>query len=216
MAVFTRVALTAFPGIMPQWQQIVVFVSIASMALGSFAAIGQKNIKRLMAYSSIGHMGFALVGLAAGTAEGAQGVLVYVSIYVAMTLGTFSRDPGDEAQRPARRKDQRFRRPFPHQSDARLLLCDAVVFAGRRSAARRLLRQILCVRRGDQGRSVHAVGDRRADQRDRRLLLPLDCQGDVFRRAADPARSGARGVACRAGGCRVCSISFSLFIPDRW
>jgi NADH-quinone oxidoreductase subunit N len=90
MAVFTRVTLTAFPGIMPQWQQIVVFVSIASMALGSFAAIGQKNIKRLMAYSSIGHMGFALVGLAAGTAEGAQGVLVYVSIYVAMTLGTFS------------------------------------------------------------------------------------------------------------------------------
>jgi NADH-quinone oxidoreductase subunit N len=90
MAVFTRVALTAFPGIVPQWQQIVVFVSIASMALGSFAAIGQTNIKRLMAYSSIGHMGFALVGLAAGTAEGAQGVLVYVAIYVAMTLGTFS------------------------------------------------------------------------------------------------------------------------------
>jgi NADH-quinone oxidoreductase subunit N len=90
MAVFTRVALTAFPGIIPEWQQIVVFVSIASMALGSFAAIGQKNIKRLMAYSSIGHMGFALVGLAAGTAEGAQGVLVYISIYVAMTLGTFT------------------------------------------------------------------------------------------------------------------------------
>ncbi len=90
MAVFTRVALTAFPGIMPQWQQIVVFVSIASMALGSFAAIGQTNIKRLMAYSSIGHMGFALVGLASGTAEGAQGVLVYIAIYVAMTLGSFS------------------------------------------------------------------------------------------------------------------------------
>ena len=90
LAVFTRVALTAFPGIVPQWQQIVVFVSIASMALGSFAAIGQKNIKRLMAYSSIGHMGFALVGLAAGTAEGAQGVLVYISIYVAMTLGSFA------------------------------------------------------------------------------------------------------------------------------
>jgi NADH-quinone oxidoreductase subunit N len=68
----------------------VVFVSIASMALGSFAAIGQKNIKRLMAYSSIGHMGFALVGLAAGTAEGAQGVLVYIAIYVAMTLGSFA------------------------------------------------------------------------------------------------------------------------------
>src|ERR1700750_1232294 len=90
LAVFTRVALTAFPGIMLQWQQIVVFVSIASMALGSFAAIGQRNIKRLMAYSSIGHMGFALVGLAAGTLEGAQGVLVYISIYVAMTLGSFA------------------------------------------------------------------------------------------------------------------------------
>jgi len=90
LAVFTRVALTAFPGILTQWQQIVVFVAIASMALGAFAAIGQKNIKRLMAYSSIGHMGFALVGLAAGSAEGAQGVLVYISIYVAMTLGSFA------------------------------------------------------------------------------------------------------------------------------
>jgi NADH-quinone oxidoreductase subunit N len=90
IAVFTRAALTAFPGILSQWQQIVVFVAIASMALGSFAAIGQKNIKRLMAYSSIGHMGFALVGLAAGTPEGAQGVLVYIAIYVSMTLGSFA------------------------------------------------------------------------------------------------------------------------------
>src|SRR5712672_336243 len=90
MAVFTRATLTAFPGILSQWQQIVVFVAIASMALGSFAAIGQKNIKRLMAYSSIGHMGFALVGLAAGTVEGAQGVLVYIAIYVSMTLGSFA------------------------------------------------------------------------------------------------------------------------------
>jgi NADH-quinone oxidoreductase subunit N len=90
LAVFTRVTLTAFPGIVTQWQQIVVFVAIASMALGSFAAIGQRNIKRLMAYSSIGHMGFALVGLAAGTAEGAQGVLIYIAIYVAMTLGSFA------------------------------------------------------------------------------------------------------------------------------
>jgi NADH-quinone oxidoreductase subunit N len=90
LAVFTRATLTAFPGITGQWQQIVVFVSIASMGLGAFAAIGQKNIKRLMAYSSIGHMGFALVGLAAGTAEGAQGVLVYMAIYVAMTLGSFA------------------------------------------------------------------------------------------------------------------------------
>jgi NADH-quinone oxidoreductase subunit N len=90
MAMFVRTAVMAFPGITSQWQQIVVFVSIASMALGSFAAIGQRNFKRLMAYSSIGHMGFALVGLAAGTSEGVQGVLVYVAIYVTMTLGVFA------------------------------------------------------------------------------------------------------------------------------
>ena len=90
IAIFARVAVMAFPGITHEWQQIVVFVSIASMALGAFAAIGQRNIKRLMAYSSIGHMGFALVGLAAGTQQGVQGVLVYMAIYVAMTLGTFA------------------------------------------------------------------------------------------------------------------------------
>jgi NADH-quinone oxidoreductase subunit N len=90
MAIFARATISAFPNIMLQWQQIVVFVSIASMVLGAFAAIGQTNIKRLMAYSSIGQMGFALVGLAAGTAEGIQGVLVYLAIYLAMTVGTFA------------------------------------------------------------------------------------------------------------------------------
>ena len=90
IAIFARTTVVAFPGITHEWQQIVVFVSIASMALGSFAAIGQRNFKRLMAYSSIGHMGYALVGLAAGTPEGVQGVLVYMAIYVAMTLGTFA------------------------------------------------------------------------------------------------------------------------------
>src|SRR5687768_11942384 len=90
IAIFVRAAMDAFPGIASQWQQIIVFVSIASMLLGAFAAIGQRNIKRLMAYSSIGHMGFALIGLASGTAEGVQGVLVYMGIYLAMTLGTFA------------------------------------------------------------------------------------------------------------------------------
>ncbi|MDQ0345743.1 NADH-quinone oxidoreductase subunit NuoN [Ancylobacter vacuolatus] len=90
MAVFVRFAMEALPNVTHQWQQIIVFVSIASMALGSFGAIGQRNFKRLMAYSSIGHMGFALVGLAAGTEQGVQGVLVYMAIYMAMTLGTFA------------------------------------------------------------------------------------------------------------------------------
>ena len=90
MALTVRVLITAFPAVTTQWQQIVVFLSIASMALGAFAAIGQTNIKRLMAYSSIGHMGFALVGLAAGSPEGVQGLIVYLAIYLAMTLGTFA------------------------------------------------------------------------------------------------------------------------------
>jgi len=90
MAMFVRPTITAFSSIASQWQQIVAFVAIASMALGSFAAIGQHNIKRLMAYSSIGHMGFALVGLAAATEEGVRGVLIYMAIYLFMTLGAFA------------------------------------------------------------------------------------------------------------------------------
>ena len=90
IAMFVRATVVAFPGITAQWQEIVVFVSIASMLLGAFAAIGQRNIKRLMAYSSIGHMGFALIGLAAATPEGVQGVLVYMAIYLTMTLGVFA------------------------------------------------------------------------------------------------------------------------------
>ncbi len=90
MAIFVRVVVDAFQPVFADWQQIVVFVSIASMLLGSFAAIGQKNIKRLMAYSSIGHMGYALVGLAAGNESGVAGVLIYMAVYMGMTLGTFA------------------------------------------------------------------------------------------------------------------------------
>ncbi|MBB3964055.1 MULTISPECIES: NADH-quinone oxidoreductase subunit NuoN [Rhizobium] len=90
MAMMTRIVISAFQPIMADWQQVVVFISIASMLLGSFAAIGQKNIKRLMAYSSIGHMGYALVGLAAGSQTGVSGVMLYMLIYMVMTLGSFA------------------------------------------------------------------------------------------------------------------------------
>jgi NADH-quinone oxidoreductase subunit N len=90
MALFIRVMVGPFAGVVPDWQQILVFVSIASMVLGAFAAIGQSNIKRLLAYSSIGHMGFALVGLASGSSEGVRGVIVYMMIYLIMTLGVFA------------------------------------------------------------------------------------------------------------------------------
>ncbi|TQI76903.1 NADH dehydrogenase subunit N [Bosea sp. AK1] len=90
MAMVIRVFIGAFPGAIHDWRQIIVFISIASMALGAFAAIGQRNIKRLLAYSSIANMGYALVGLAAGTAEGVQGVMTYMAIYLATTLAAFA------------------------------------------------------------------------------------------------------------------------------
>jgi NADH-quinone oxidoreductase subunit N len=90
MALLVRVTVGAFQPVAPDWQQIIVFIAIASMALGAFAAIGQRNIKRLMAYSSIAHMGFALVGLAANSEAGVRGVAIYMLIYLAMTLGTFA------------------------------------------------------------------------------------------------------------------------------
>src|SRR5690606_36046294 len=90
IALFLRVFISAFGDLVDQWQQIIVFISVASMILGAFAAINQKNIKRLMAYSSIGHVGYALIGLAAGTEEGVRGVLLYMAIYVVMNIGTFA------------------------------------------------------------------------------------------------------------------------------
>jgi NADH-quinone oxidoreductase subunit N len=90
MALVVRVTMGAFEPIAMDWQQIVVFISIASMLLGAFAAIGQRNIKRLMAYSSISHMGYALVGLAANSEAGVRGVVIYMLIYMVMTLGTFA------------------------------------------------------------------------------------------------------------------------------
>jgi NADH-quinone oxidoreductase subunit N len=90
MALLMRVTLAGFAGTRPQWQQVITALSIASMGLGAFAAIGQSNIKRLLAYSAIGNIGYALIGLAAGTPEGARGVVIYLVVYVAMTLGAFA------------------------------------------------------------------------------------------------------------------------------
>ncbi len=90
MALFIRVMIGPFGGLVGEWQQIVVFVSMASMTLGAFAAINQRNIKRLMAYSSIGHVGYALIGLAAGDETGIRGTLIYLAIYLAMNIGTFA------------------------------------------------------------------------------------------------------------------------------
>ncbi len=90
ITLFIRVLVDPFGDLLAQWQQVIWFCAVASMILGSLAAIQQSNIKRLMAYSSIGHIGYALVGLAAGTEAGVRGVLIYMAIYLAMNVGTFA------------------------------------------------------------------------------------------------------------------------------
>jgi NADH-quinone oxidoreductase subunit N len=90
MGLFVSVLVGPFGKLVGQWQQVLILISIGSMALGAFAAINQSNIKRLLAYSSIGHVGYALIGLASGTEAGYRGVLIYMAIYVAMTLGAFA------------------------------------------------------------------------------------------------------------------------------
>jgi len=90
MGLFARVMFDAFGGAVADWSQIVALLALLSMFLGAIAAIGQTNIKRLMAYSSISHMGFALVGLAAGSELGVKAMLIYMAIYLVMNIGTFA------------------------------------------------------------------------------------------------------------------------------
>ena len=90
LAVLIKFMLIPFANILLEWQTIIIFISIASMVLGAIAAIGQKNIKRLLAYSSIGHIGYALAGVATGFTSGYKSSIVYISIYVVMNVGIFS------------------------------------------------------------------------------------------------------------------------------
>jgi NADH-quinone oxidoreductase subunit N len=90
LTVFIRFLYVPFLNLVDQWQMIIIFLSIASMLLGAIAAIGQTNIKRIIAYSSIGHMGYALAGLSTGSNDGIQSSIVYIIIYIIMNLGFFS------------------------------------------------------------------------------------------------------------------------------
>lgn len=89
MAIFIRILMDPFAGMFPDWQNILAIVAVASMAIGAFGALTQTNIKRLLAYGSIGHIGYMLVGLATGTPDGVKGVLIYFALYLFMSVGTF-------------------------------------------------------------------------------------------------------------------------------
>ena len=216
MALTVRTLFAAFPSVTPEWQQIVTFLAIASMALGAFAAIGQRNIKRLMAYSSIGHMGYALVGLAAGTVEGVQGVIIYLAIYLAMTLGTFAcilamRRNG----RMVEDIDQLAGLSTTSPMMAFLLAMLLFSLAGIPPLAGFFAKFYVFLAAINAGLYALAV-DRRAAQRGRRLLLSPHRQDHVFRRSRRTVRADARAACRRArsdpafSSCSISSIRHRL------
>ena len=199
MAMLLRFTQSALPGAASQWQQIVIFLSIASMALGAFAAIGQTNIKRLLAYSSIGHIGFALIGLARKQRRGHR------------RRSDLSRDLcADDARRlclrsvdaPQRRQCRRHFRAFgPRQNESAVRVHPGAidVFAGGNSAARRLLGEVVRLPAGHQGRALSALRHRRCHERRRRLLLLEDREDHVLRRAGRSLRAERRQDVCGNG-----------------
>ncbi len=202
-AMFARVLFDAFGGAVSEWQQILAFLSVASMFLGAFAAIGQTNIKRLMAYSSISHMGFALMGLAAGTEQGAQSLLIYLAIYVTMNVGVFAFILNMERD-GKHVTDIASLGLYSQVQPARAACLAVLMFSlGGRAAAGRVLREIL---RADGGRRCGArlARHRRCDrERDQRVLLSAHRVPDVFRRSRAAARGTdaepALGVSGRVG-----------------
>ena len=175
------------------------------MVLGAFAAIGQTNIKRLMAYSSIGHIGYALVGLAAGSDEGVRGVLIYLVIYMAMTLGAFA------FILPMRRKDGMVEdiddwpaSPRPISAMAFVLAILMFSLAGIPPLAGFLAKCYVFLA-AVEARLCAARRDRRARQRRRRLLLPAHRQDHVLRRRQGrlPAGQGKVGFVMALAGLFV-------------
>ncbi len=210
MALLLRVMGTSFASLVGAWQILVVIVSIASMLLGAFAAIGQTNIKRLMAYSSIGHMGYALIGLAVGTAAGVRGTLVYMVIYVFMTAGTFGcilamRRKGKAVEQISDLAGLASNDPaLAHGAGG------VHVQSGRHPTDVRLLRQAIYLPGGGARGALDAGGDRGADERGRRILLYPHHQSDVFRRSGRAVRRAAGIAVVR---CRCDGVIHRLLLP---
>ena len=199
LALFVRFMIEPFGGLLVEWRQVVVFLSVASMVLGAVAAIAQENIKRLMAYSSIGHVGYALIGLAAATPNGIRGVLVYMAIYLFMNLGTWAvilcmRQKGRMLESISDLSG--LGRTQPGLALALGIFMFAL--AGIPPTAGFFAKLYIFLAAIDANLD-RARGDRRRRQRRRRVLLPAHRQGHVFRRAADRVRPAARARA--EGAC---------------
>ena len=195
-AMFARLLLDAFGGAVAEWQQILWILSVASMFLGAVAAIGQRDIKRLMAYSSISHMGYALMGLAAGTQEGAQALLIYLAIYVTMNIGVFAFILNMERDgKPV--TDIYALGLYSKVQPARALALAVLLFslAGVPPLVG-FFGKFYVLKAAVDAQPLLARRPRRDRQRDRRLLLPAHRLPDVLRRPP-PSRS--------TGGCRCCT-----------
>ena len=194
------------------WQQLIVVISIASMVLGALAAIGQTNIKRLMAYSSIGHVGYALIGLAVGTPEGIRGVLVYMIVYVIMTVGTFACIMAMRRRGRAVEQIADLARSCP-ATDPALALAFAVFMFSMAGIPplSGFFGKLYVFPGGGARRDVDARGHRRADQRDRRLLLHAHRQGDVFRRRRKPSFARPASLSFVAAVTGLLPLLFFVF-----
>ena len=171
-ALFARLLHEPFVGVEAEWRQILVFLAVASMFVGAVGAIGQTNIKRLMAYSSIGHMGYALVGLAAGGEEGVSSLLVYLTIYLVMNLGVFAFIVAMTRGGAGQVRIADLAGLSRTQPVAALCLAMLMFSLAGRAAASRILRQVVRLPGGGE-RRPRAAGDRRGGgERDRGFLLP--------------------------------------------
>ena len=203
IAIFARATVVAFPGITQQWQQIVVFVSIASMVVGSLC-----RDRPAQHQAPDGVFVDRPHGLCAGRSCGrhARGCPGRTRLYEHLRgddARHIRRDPVDAARRQIRGEHQRSCRARAHPSDDGLFPGRAFVFARRHSAARRLLRKILRVPRRHQGRTLYSGGHRRAQQRRGRLLLSHDRQDHVLRRASEKLRAHADAACGWSWGYRA-------------
>ena len=214
IALFVRVMVEPFGGLIAEWRQIIWFISVASMLLGSFAAINQRNIKRLMAYSSIGHVGYALIGLAAGSAAGVRGVLVYHGDLSLHECRHLRRHPVHAPRRPAWSRTIGDLAGLSRTQPGLALALAIFMFsmAGIPPLAGFFAKLYVFLAAIDAGLYVLAVIGVLTSVVGA-YLLPAHRQADVFRRAgggASTARSGARCRRCwsspRSSSCSSSSI----------
>ena len=201
-AAFVRVFMSAFGGLQPQWEPVIWMLSAASMILGAVAGVVQRNVRRMLAYSSIAHAGYLLMAMAAGNDMGKGAILFYLLTYALTSVGAFGITALVATRDARQRRSRRLRRARDAPAAARVSDDDLPAVARRLSADRRLHRQVVSVQRRGQRRRLRPCHHRRAHERRLGVLLPARRGDDVHvRPAVDRAGDGAVGrIDLRARG----------------